>query len=151
MGVLSFEEGGEWGTSNLPSHVHYALKGLVVGGSAAPKPHWCSWSGCLDRRSIWWAWGSHSLYLLEKRKMLLGFFGQWCSVVSLGEILCNIHTQEFGAAHLLHSSVVDGQQGVLGVASITISLVFLTFRKSMLSLHHVASWLWGQQPDSRGC
>lgn len=52
--------------------------------------------------------------------------------------------QEFGAAHSLHSSTVDGQQGVRWVASPEVNddlLGLIHLRWRLLSLHHVARWL----------
>ncbi len=48
---------------------------------------------------------------------MLRFLDQCCSVVSPGEVLCDVHTQELGAAHSLHSRTVDGQRSMLSVHS----------------------------------
>ncbi len=45
------------------------------------------------------------------------FLGQCCSVVSPGEVLCELYTQELGAAHSLHSRTIDGQRSMLSVHS----------------------------------
>ncbi len=47
--------------------------------------------------------------------MLLCFLGQCRSVVSPGEVLCDVHTQELGAAHSLDSRTVAGQRSMLSV------------------------------------
>ncbi len=43
--------------------------------------------------------------------------GQCRGVVSPGEVLCDVYTQELGAAHSLHSRTVDGQRSMLSVHS----------------------------------
>ncbi len=53
----------------------------------------------------------------EEVETLQCFLGQCCSVVSPGEVLCDVHTQELGAAHSLHSCTVDGQRSMLSVHS----------------------------------
>ncbi len=45
------------------------------------------------------------------------FLGQCRSVVSPGEVLCDVYTQELGAAHSLHSRTVDGKRSMLSVHS----------------------------------
>ncbi len=45
--------------------------------------------------------------------MLLHLLGEWCSVGGPGEILFDVHPQEFSAADSLHSRAVDGQWGVV--------------------------------------
>ncbi len=57
------------------------------------------------------------LSLAEGVETLLCFLGQCRSVVGPGEVLCDVHTQEFGAARSLHSRTVDGQRSMLSVHS----------------------------------
>ncbi len=40
-----------------------------------------------------------------------------CSVVGPGEVLCDVHTQELGAAHSLHGRTIDGQRSMQRVHS----------------------------------
>ncbi len=53
--------------------------------------------------------GSGSSEFAEEVETLLGFLGQCYRVVSPGEVLCDVHTQELGATHSLHSRTFDGQ------------------------------------------
>ncbi len=56
--------------------------------------------------------GAGALALLSLRRRvetLLCFLGQCYRVVSPGEVLCDVHTQELGATHSLHSRTFDGQ------------------------------------------
>jgi len=82
--------------------------------------------------------GSGSSQIAEEVETLLCFLGQCCGVVSPGEILCDVHTQELGAAHSLHSCTIDGQRNMLSVHSPEVSFVFSTFKEKLLSLHHPA-------------
>ncbi len=52
----------------------------------------------------------------EKVLALLRLLGEWCSVGGPGEVLCDVHPQEFSAADSLHSRAVDGQWGVVRVS-----------------------------------
>ncbi len=61
--------------------------------------------------------GSGSSEFAEEVETLLCFLGQCRSVVSPGEVLCDVHTQELGAARSLHSHTVDGQRSMLSVHS----------------------------------
>ncbi len=61
--------------------------------------------------------GSGSSEFAEEVETLLCFLGQCCSVVSPGEVLCDVHTQELGAARSLRSRTVDGQRSMLSVHS----------------------------------
>ncbi len=61
----------------------------------------------------------------------------------VGEVLCDVHPQEFSAADSLHSRAVDvqwggGQRGFL-LKSITTSFVFSTLRDRLFAPHHSAS------------
>ena len=79
-----------------------------------------------------------SLQLAEEVEAPLGLLGQWCGIGCSGEILTDVNPQELGAARSLHSSTVNVQTLR---KSITTSLVFSMFRKRLVSLHYVASWL----------
>ncbi len=59
--------------------------------------------------------GSGSSQFAEEVETLLCFLGQCCSVVSPGEVLCDVYTQELGAAHSLHGHTIDGQRSMLCV------------------------------------
>ncbi len=61
--------------------------------------------------------GSGSSEFAEEVEMLLCFLGQCCSIVSPGEVLCGVHTQELGATLSLHSRTVDGQRSMLNLHS----------------------------------
>ncbi len=61
--------------------------------------------------------GSGSSEFAEEVETLLCFLGQCRSVVGPGEVLCDVHTQELGAARSLHSRTVDGQRSMLSVHS----------------------------------
>ncbi len=61
--------------------------------------------------------GSGSSEFAEEVETLLCFLGQCCSVVGPGEVLCDVYTQELGAAHSLHSRTIDGQRSMLSVHS----------------------------------
>ncbi len=64
-------------------------------------------------------------------------------VVGPGEILRDVHPQEFSAADSLHSRAVDGQWGwsmeFFLLKSTTTSFVLLTLRDRLLVPHHSAS------------
>ena len=45
----------------------------------------------------------------------LSILDQMCGVLGPGDVLCDVHTQELGAAHTYHSSIIDGQRGMLSV------------------------------------
>ncbi len=54
---------------------------------------------------------------MEEVETQLCFLGQCCCVVSPGEVLCDVYTQELGAAHSLHSRTIDGLRSMLSVHS----------------------------------
>lgn len=62
---------------------------------------------------------------------LLGLLGDSCGVGGPG--------QELGTADSLDGSAIDGQRGEFLLKSMTISSVFPTFKKRLLSLHHVVA------------
>ncbi len=49
----------------------------------------------------------------EKVLAVLCLLGDWHGVGGPGEVLCDVHPQEFSAADSLHSRAVDGQWGVV--------------------------------------
>ncbi len=122
VGAVNVLEGGESDTNNILSCSHYALEGLAAGRIAGTIPHsdaacqdalnGASVEGAHDRSQ-----GSGSSQFVEEVEMLLCFLGQCCSAVSPGEVLCEVHTQELGAAHSLHSRAFDGQRSMLSVYS----------------------------------
>ncbi len=121
-GAVNVLEGGERDTNDLLSCSHYALKGLAAGCVASAIPHSDAASqDALDGASVEGAhdggWGSGSSQFAEEVEVLLCFLGQCCSVVSPGEVLCDVHTQELGAAHPLLGRTVDGQRSMLSVHS----------------------------------
>ncbi len=114
------------------------LLSLSVGGSCGSKLGGALWYGAcciagavpqsdaasqdaLDGASVEGAHdegrGSGSSEFAEEVETLLCFLGQCCSVVSPGEVLCDVYTQELGAAHSLHSHTIDGQRSMLSVHS----------------------------------
>ncbi len=98
-------EGGERDTNYLLSCSHYPLKGLVAGRVAGSE---CSrW--CLCKRCTWWGPGLWLFWVCGGSRDTAGFLGQCYRVVSPGEVLCDVHTQELGATHSLHSRTFDGQ------------------------------------------
>ncbi len=111
---MSWREGRE--TPTIFSAAHYPLKGLAAGAI----PHSGS-QDALDGASVEGAHdggrGSGSSEFAEEVETLLCFFVQCCSVVSPGEVLCDVYTQELGAAHSLHSRTIDGQRSLLSVHS----------------------------------
>ncbi len=121
-GAVDVLEGGERDTNDLLSCSHYPLKGLAAGRVAGAIPHSDAASqDALDGASVESAHdggrGSGSSEFAEEVEALLCFLGQCCSVVSPGEVLCDVHTQELGAARSLHSRTVDGQRSMLSVHS----------------------------------
>ncbi len=121
-GAVDVLEGGERDTNNLLSCSHYPLKGLAAGRIAGAIPHSDAASqDALDGASVEGAHdrgrGSGSSEFAEEVETLLCFLGQCCSVVSPGEVLCELYTQELGAAHSLHSRTIDGQRSMLSVHS----------------------------------
>ncbi len=115
-GAVDVLEGGERDTNDLLSCSHYPLKGLAAGRVAGAIPHSDAASqDALDGASVEGAHdggrGSGSSQFAEEVETLLCFLGQCCSVVGPGEVLCDVYTQELGAAHSLHSRTIDGQQG----------------------------------------
>ncbi len=100
-GAVDVLEGGERDTNDLLSCSHYPLKGLVAGRVAGAIPHSDAASqDALDGASVESAHdggrGSGSSEFAEEVETLLCFLGQSCSVVSPGEVLCDVHTQELG-------------------------------------------------------
>ncbi len=121
-GAVDVLEGGERDTNDLLSCSHYPLKGLAAGRVAGAIPHSDAASqDALDGASVEGAHdggrGSGSSEFAEEVETLLCFLGQCRSVVSPGEVLCDVHTQELGAARSLHSRTVDGQRSMLSVHS----------------------------------
>ncbi len=121
-GAVDVLEGGERDTNDLLSCSHYPLKGLAAGRVAGAIPHSDAASqDALDGASVEGAHdrgrGSGSSEFAEEVETLLCFLGQCRSVVSPGEVLCDVHTQERGAARSLHSRTVDGQRSMLSVHS----------------------------------
>ncbi len=121
-GAVDVLEGGERDTNDLLSCSHYLLKGLAAGRVAGAIPHSDAASqDALDGASVEGAHdggrGSGSSQFAEEVETLLCFLGQCCSVVSPGEVLCDVYTQELGAAHSLHSRTIDGQRSMLRVHS----------------------------------
>ncbi len=121
-GAVDVLEGGERDTNDLLSCSHYPLKGLAAGRVAGAIPHSDAASqDTLDGASVESAHdggrGSGSSEFAEEVETLLCFLGQCCSVVSPGEVLCDVHTQKLGAARSLHSRTVDGQRSMLSVHS----------------------------------
>ncbi len=63
-------------------------------------------------------------------------------VGSPGEVLCDVHPQEFSTADFVHSRAVDGQWGwstEFLLKSITTFFVFPTLRDRLLTPHYLAS------------
>ncbi len=107
-GAVDVLEGGERDTDDLLSCSHYPLKGLAAGRVAGAIPHSDAASqNALDGASVEGAHdggqGSGSSEFAEEVETLLCFLGQCRSVVSPGKVLCDVHTQELGAARSLHS------------------------------------------------
>ncbi len=121
-GAVDVLEGGERDTNYLLSCSHYPLKGLAAGHVAGAIPHSDAASqNALDGASVegvhYGGRDSGSFEFAEELEKLLCFLGQCCSVVSPGEVLCDVHTQELGAAHSVHSCTIDGQRSMLSVHS----------------------------------
>ncbi len=90
------------------------MKGLAAGCVAGALPHSDAASqDALDGTSVEGGRGSGSSEFAEEVETLLCFLGQCRSVVGPGEVLCDVHTQELGAARSLHSHTVDGQRSML--------------------------------------
>ncbi len=111
-GAVDVLEGGERDTNNLLSCSHCPLEGLAAERVAGAIPHSDAASqDALDGASVEGAHdggrGSGSSEFAEEVETLLCFLGQCCSVVSPGEVLCDVYTQELGAAHSLHSHTID--------------------------------------------
>ncbi len=122
-GAVDVLEGGERDTNDLLSCSHYPLKGTCsrmlcrrhTTHSDAASQDALEW--CLCRSAHDGGRGSGSSEFAEEVETLLCFLGQCCSVVSPGEVLCDVHTQKLGAARSLHSRTVDGQRSMLSVRS----------------------------------
>ncbi len=98
-GAVDVLEGGERDTNDLLSCSHYPLKGLAAGRVAGTIPHSDAASqNALVGASVETAHdggrGSGSSEFAEEVETLLCFLGQCCSVVSPGEVLCDVHTQK---------------------------------------------------------
>ncbi len=111
-GSINVLERGERDTNNLLSCSHYVLKGLAAGRVAGAIPHSDAASqNALNGASVEGAHdggrGSGSSQFAEEVETLLCFLGQCYGVVSPGEVLCDVHTQELGAAHSLHSRTIN--------------------------------------------
>ncbi len=96
-GAVDVLEGGERDTNDLLSCSHYPLKGLAAGRVAGAIPHSGAASqDALDGASVEGAHdgsrGSGSSEFAEEVETLLCFLGQCRSVVSPGEVLCDVHT-----------------------------------------------------------
>ncbi len=116
-GAVDVLEGGERDTNDLLSCSHYPLKGLAAGRVAGAIPHSDAASkDALDGASVEGAHdggrGSGSSEFAEEVETLLCFLGQCCSVFGPGEVLCDVYTQELGAAHSLHGHTIDGQRRI---------------------------------------
>ncbi len=86
-GAVDVLEGGERDTNDLLSCSHYPLKGLAAGRVAGTVPH----SDAASQDALDGASGSSEF--AEEVETLLCFLGQCCSVVSPGEVLCDVYTQ----------------------------------------------------------
>ncbi len=117
-GAVDVLEGGERDTNDLLSCSHYPLKGRVAG--AIPHSDAAS-QNALDCASVEGAHdggrGSGSSEFAQEVETLLCFLGQCRSVVGPGEVLCDVHTQELGAAHSLHGRTINGQRSMQRVHS----------------------------------
>ncbi len=117
-GAVDVLEGGERDTNDLLSCSHYPLKGLAAG--AIPQSDAAS-QNALDCASVEGAHdggrGSGSSEFAQEVETLLCFLGQCRSVVGPGEVLCDVHTQELGAAHSLHGRTINGQRSMQRVHS----------------------------------
>ncbi len=133
-GAVDVLEGGERDTNDLLSCSHYPLKGLAAGRVAGAIPHSDAASqDALDGASVESAHdggrGSGSSEFAEEVETLLCFLGQCCSVVSPGEVLCDVHTfyiyiylyiyiiesvytEVLEAAHPLHRGPTDHKRSV---------------------------------------
>ena len=119
---VNFLEGGERDANDLLSCSHYVLQSLPAGRVAGAIPHSDATSqDALNGASVEGAHdggrGSSSFQFAEEVETVLCFLGQCCCVFSPGEVLCDVYTQEFGAAYSLHSCTVDGQRSMLSVHS----------------------------------
>ncbi len=146
-GAVDVLEGGERDTNDLLSCSHYPLKGLAAGRVAGAIPHSDAASqDTLDGASVESAHdegrGSGSSEFAEEVETLLCFLGQCCSVVSPGEVLCDVHTQELGAARSLHSHTVDGQRSMLSVHSPEVN-------NNLLRLLHIQREIVDPAPPSQ--
>ncbi len=146
-GAVDVLEGGERDTNDLLSCSHYPLKGLAARRVAGAIPHSDAASqDALDGASVESAHdggrGSGSSEFAEEVETLLCFLGQCCSVVSPGEVLCDVHTQELGAARSLHSRTVDGQRSMLSVHSPEIN-------NNLLRLLHIQREIVDPAPPSQ--
>ncbi len=106
------------------------MEGLAAGRIAGAIPHIDAASqDALDGASVEGAHdgGSGSSEFAEEVETLLCFLGQCRSVVSPGEVLCDVYTQELGAARSLHSRTVDGQRSMLCVHSPEVNNNLLDF------------------------
>ncbi len=145
-GAVDVLEGGERDTNDLLSCSHYPL-GLAAGRVAGAIPHSDAASqDALDGASVEIAHDgvrvSGSSEFAEEVEALLCFLGQCCSVVSPGEVLCDVHTQELGAARSLHSRTVDGQRSMLSVHSPEIN-------NNLLRLLHIQREIVDPAPPSQ--
>ncbi len=129
-GAVNVLEGGKRHTNNLLSCSHYSLKGLAAGRVAGAIPHSDAASqNALNGASVEGVHdggrGSGSSEFAEEVETLLCILGHCCSVVSPGEVLCDVHTQELGSAHSLHSRFIDGQRSMLSVHSPEVNNILL--------------------------
>ncbi len=121
-GVVNVLEGGERDTNDLLSCSHYPLKGLAAGRVAGAIPHSDAASqNALDGASVE---GAHDggrgsgLFLVcggSRDAVVLSWLVLQCCWS--GEVLCDVYTQELGAAHSLHGRTIDGQRSMQRVHS----------------------------------
>ncbi len=114
---MSWREGRETPTIFSAALTCSHFKGLAAGRVAGAMPHSDAASqNALDGASVEGAHdggrGSGSSEFAEEVETLLCFLGQCCSVVGPGEVHCDVHTQELGAAHSLHGHTIDGQRSI---------------------------------------
>ncbi len=109
---------GRRGTYDLCSRVHCPLEGLAVSSTAVPIPdsdaarqHTLNGAPVECGEDGWWG----DLLFSAGGESVGAVVPSWrvTCVGGPGEILCDVHPQEFSAADSLHSRTVDGQWGVV--------------------------------------
>ncbi len=146
MGAVNVLEGGKRDTDYLLSCSHYPLKGLAAGRVAGAIPHSDAASqNALDGASVEGVHdgGRGSGSSAEEVETLLCILGQCCSVVSPGEVLCDVHTQKLGAARSLHSRTIDGQRSMLSVHSPEVNNNLLRLLHIQRDCCHCTTWPGG--------